>query len=1297
MAGNLAFNRPGNNDAAIVNAGTITAAEAGLVTLVAPRVDNRGIITARLGKVQLAAADTFTLDLAGDGLIQVGISDEDAAKIARNAGYISAEGGLVALTATQARNIVDSLVENSGIIEAASLTRQGGKIVLGSGKTGVTVNRGVLDASGRKNTAQGGQVEVLGQHIIIGSGSLIDASGYGALDPEASGTAAMTADKAVKTEEEFMADTRRAGGSILIGGDYLGTGDTPHALTLYVDENSLTLNNALGAGDAGRTIFWSDDTTEFNGLVLARGGEQGGNGGFLETSGKLNLLANGFADLTANEDFAKGSYLLDPQTITIYGNVDPQFISTDNAINLDTSLVLWLDPSDRSAVTLTYSTNGLGGATASGTSGSHTIITSTDVSSQLAVGARIRLTGTGAVTTADTLGTDTYTITAISGTTITVQEALSQTYNAGTSLYRGLVSGWTDKNDIGNNAAQSTASAMPLWVSGALNDLDTIRFDGTNDYMTVLDSSTLDNTDGLSFFAVNTAYNLDNATARAILSKRQGVSTQHSYGFFYFTGNHVDSYIRGNNDLSASSATYTNGVTNLIGVVYDGTLDAASRIKYYDRGFLDTVAADSDVSIPDYASDLTLGTLQSGYAATLGADFSDTLIYRKALTTNERNLVEQYQSAKWGIALDPLAGAGTEIAEATAHNSANPTDAATNGYNIFSTRYLERLAGSADLLLQSATGITLDLKGDTLDLTGGSAAGKSITLKTDNGDITDVSSGTIRTTRTGSGAGQNGNISLIAGGSGNITLDSILLEALNGGEISLSAGGNITTTGGAITHNGSIVINAGNDLDLKTFGLRSNNGNITLTAGQDAALSTSVNAGTGAVNVTAGQNITVTPHDLTTNLAGYWAFEEGSGTTAEDSAANNDGVLTGGPVWSTETPFNLTDDSSLSLDGSDDFVALNTNFGKTNTLTISLWFKTDSATGEVLFGQSATQAPGVGGGYAPSIAILTDGKIRAEYWTSSLGSIQTSESYNDGEWHYVSFVGNVNNQSLYVDGDLIGSRAGALNHAYWNVSQIGTGFDGGTRYIGVAGWQYASALIDDVRIYNTALSASDTAQLYSYSPHWNSGITTFNAGQNVTLNGALTATSSGNALTIATGQGFVNNAGASALNATNGRWLIYSPDSASNTLDGLTADFSREGSTYSGYPPGSVTETGNGLLYASGTAPLTSPAIPQTAPTSSPSSISLPKSVQQQMQQPLTPSPLLDQGSNNKPSPEISRTQENLQETGTNPSNNNYNIYSNTSDPDAGIRMTASGDLVIEKSVIDLFGLCTADSRYCKR
>lgn len=261
MAGKLDFNKAGAPDAEIINKGNITAGEAGLVNLVAPKVENQGIITAKLGKVQLAAADTFTLDMAGDGLIQVAITDEDASKLARNKGIISAEGGYVAITAAKARNFVDSLVENSGIIEASSMTSQGGKIIL-SAHQGTTNVSGTLKAGGAKG-----------------------------------------------------------GGEILIGGDYQGqNGSVKNSKDTVIEQGTVIDASATDIGDGGKVIVWADENARYAGQVTAQGGINGGNGGFVETSGKANLHVAEGSNVNASArhaDGTAGSWLLDPSNVII--------------------------------------------------------------------------------------------------------------------------------------------------------------------------------------------------------------------------------------------------------------------------------------------------------------------------------------------------------------------------------------------------------------------------------------------------------------------------------------------------------------------------------------------------------------------------------------------------------------------------------------------------------------------------------------------------------------------------------------------------------------------------------------------------------------------------------------------------------------------------------------------------------------------------------------------------------------------------------------------------------------------
>src|SRR6267154_3273428 len=149
MAGKYNFNIPGLPNASIVNQGTITATSGGFAALVAPGVRNSGTITATLGTVSLAAGNAFTLDFYGDRLITLAVTDQIASTVidvatgkplkslVGNDGKLSANGGRVELTAAAARAVVDSVINNTGVIEANSIGTRNGMIVL-SAATGAS-------------------------------------------------------------------------------------------------------------------------------------------------------------------------------------------------------------------------------------------------------------------------------------------------------------------------------------------------------------------------------------------------------------------------------------------------------------------------------------------------------------------------------------------------------------------------------------------------------------------------------------------------------------------------------------------------------------------------------------------------------------------------------------------------------------------------------------------------------------------------------------------------------------------------------------------------------------------------------------------------------------------------------------------------------------------------------------------------------------------------------------------------------------------------------------------------------
>ncbi|GAB4282456.1 MAG: hypothetical protein Fur0025_11660 [Oscillatoriaceae cyanobacterium] len=123
-------------------------------------------------------------------------------------------------------------------------------------------------------------------------------------------------------------------GNIHIGGNYQGAGPLPNATHTYIDPNTNITANAISGGNGGQIIIWSDNTTQFHGNISATGID---NGGFVEVSGKQNLIFRGSVDLSATSG-NNGNLLLDPQNITIVngsGGADDTQLSDNQILSGD--------------------------------------------------------------------------------------------------------------------------------------------------------------------------------------------------------------------------------------------------------------------------------------------------------------------------------------------------------------------------------------------------------------------------------------------------------------------------------------------------------------------------------------------------------------------------------------------------------------------------------------------------------------------------------------------------------------------------------------------------------------------------------------------------------------------------------------------------------------------------------------------------------------------------------------------------------------------------------------------------
>lgn len=165
LKGQLRF--AGDSQNQVVNAGTITA-QNGYVNLLAKEVVNEGIIAAQTGSVNLAAGSGMSLDYNGDGKMTVAVTDGAYQSAVANKKLIQADGGLVVMTASGKDALMDSAVNNSGMIQANTLGEATGQISLTGDNIATT---GTITADGGSN-GHGGTIKIIANHKTAVDGQL---------------------------------------------------------------------------------------------------------------------------------------------------------------------------------------------------------------------------------------------------------------------------------------------------------------------------------------------------------------------------------------------------------------------------------------------------------------------------------------------------------------------------------------------------------------------------------------------------------------------------------------------------------------------------------------------------------------------------------------------------------------------------------------------------------------------------------------------------------------------------------------------------------------------------------------------------------------------------------------------------------------------------------------------------------------------------------------------------------------------------------------------------------------------
>jgi trimeric autotransporter adhesin len=534
LAGKLNF-QAGAIANAVVNRGEIVTSSGGRVLLLAPDVQNHGLISSPSGEVLLAAGKSVQLvdpDVpqlkvevqAGGEVLNVGQIFAESGKIGVYAGLIRHSGvaradsvaigpggaiqfrasGNVSLEAgseISARGaerggtiaVSGDVVLNSGQISADGASGGtigiAGRNYLGAGSASadgssgaggavsVSVTGGVIATVAERLSARGaqeaGRVAVTAGEKIFSSGTLDATGGRG-------GTITVLAPQVRLYGATLDASGDTGGGTILVGGDYKGSNPAiANATSTWVNYSTRIRADAGQSGNGGKVIVWADNDTRYGGDISVRGGASSGDGGFVEVSGKNDLVFVGTVNASAPNGTA-GSVLLDPKNIVIDAAVSGSVSSfqlmdpnpgtsqqfPDAVAALSNGNVVATDPFDNivaSSAGAVYLFNGTTGALIS-------TLTGSSIDDMVGSGGITTLTGNSNFVVSSPQWTN-------FGTPIFARGAVS--WMSGSSAFSGTVSaansliGTTNGDRVGSGGITALANgnyvvSSPNWNNGSI-------------------------------------------------------------------------------------------------------------------------------------------------------------------------------------------------------------------------------------------------------------------------------------------------------------------------------------------------------------------------------------------------------------------------------------------------------------------------------------------------------------------------------------------------------------------------------------------------------------------------------------------------------------------------------------------------------------------------------------------------------------------------------------------------------------------------------------------------------------
>ena len=213
-----------------------------------------------------------------------------------------------------------------------------------------------------------------------------------------------------------------------------------------------------------------------------------------------------------------------------------------------------------------------------------------------------------------------------------------------------------------------------------------------------------------------------------------------------------------------------------------------------------------------------------------------------------------------------------------------------------------------------------------------------------------------------------------------------------------------------------------------------------------------------------------------TGLVSHWKFDEGQGTTAYDSAGTNHGTISGAQWTAGKT------DSALDFDGVNDYVNCGdgASLDGMAAITLSAWIY-PKGWGGIDRGRILSKRVDPHNAYELGVngdlGELGKNRIAASFYgyNDVIGVFSSNNSISLNQWFHIAATSNGSQQKIYINGIEDGSsnvNIGNIRDAAANlwIGQITSAYINGA----------FDGTIDEVIVFNKALSAEEIQQLYQY-------------------------------------------------------------------------------------------------------------------------------------------------------------------------------------------------------------------------